>query len=1377
MKNLTWQQFAVKHQQDPRSVFEDMSRDLFKREHACSQLETYHNHPGIEAEPILDHDKKKWIGFQAKYFENTFDYSEVEESIKIACKYKKNGGYKNLDLIEIYTNKQITKRSKSKQRIEQYASQFSIAIRWVQGKEILSDLLPKPACLNLLQIYFGLGNELGLVAQNVKKEHVDIFASRSHVRLSFVNTNKKQTLSFKGFLVHGRLTKNKLIVVTGSPGSGKSVLFTQLAFNAGGLHKHQLSQMRAHWLKGGLPVLINLKQCRNSSLNEVVREKLDRFLLKQDSSSRYVYILDGLDELSFDRADEILASIMELIKDKSTKKVFISCRTSNQNLTLIQRYLKASEFSMFRIADLSISDIYKYFSGKGDQKKIALLKELKKNNKQFLTELNDVLVVNLLWDEIACLGENITIVDLFEKRIRHLLTSDKHKKNLDKLNLLDEKAEQIININTELSDSLNRNFTFRFSRELVQELLLAGYNRLTYQDSNWIFNYICSQFFSDVGGGLYEYTHRRYQEYFLVKKLKQYFEQDKSQLRKLNIFQNLDLVGNLFIPYLKRSYILADDLPRVIETNYFEMYNNYDFDYSIPFNLEDLIETLSRFSEREFSLLFSNEVVGVKSLLKLSINFRTARILWINDKLSLAKYFFEKYLNRLRSEEKERKKDKHAEDPYWKEWEDYLFCILNIDGASAANIFNKLVRGNYKSFENMVGPISPDEERGKDKLVKGYFRALLRGGGQNVSKLTQLLPKLDEGEFLFLLEVLLDFEFIYLIFKERKFNQAISKKLKSLQSVSIDENNLVLLFFNLVFNLPNKTTTDLSQILQKELKKIIDSDRHFIWRRRAYKYAWMLYIQKNVFDTTPERQEPEVKYYTSLGNYAFLVGKVFDIFLGKPINIKQIIDKFCELHSEDFYAAYNPLDKQVGEAWAYLFFYSKHDELRILKNILFKNLQSLNKYAFYTCLFNLDARLFSKTINEQEILELGKKLDDWSDNYQELADIYLLIARLLSVKNGAESRNYLHKALSIGRIRHGYHKDIIVSYGLLESFKLVLKNDYMPKGELKTLASNIAKLIVKILEVTDGDHTNHAPAYLIEIVAGYDIEWAEELVSYFNKHKSSFYRDNSMLTELLLAKIENGFPYEEITEAFKDYQRQYLYQGRVNSDFYEQQFKVYIALCLSDYYENYEEQTFRAVYGLVQELKEKSEYYFTNDDYQEEILVFKKLCLKYKKRFLLPGKDKKRKDSYHLEKKRIKMRDFISELNSINDKKSLGKLYKKLADYKNDYELDDKEPWFSLYQKTTKIDGSNERVIAFLNKLYFPSSDYYTGISKYLHYLLAALLNDKRNLYKLRREFLFTKGGEMTFKNIIASYGVLEDKQMCINLFKIYYGFCRFLLE
>lgn len=142
---ITWEQFITsKH--DARGVrykFEDLSRQLFTYEFLSGNKEYKYvhsnpNNPGIESEPILDEQNNKYIGYQAKFFDNNVDYSQIKESAQKAVKHYKG----KLSIIYLFCNKAITTTCDSYKGIEELLNDAGIALQPITDTAIL-DLVRK----------------------------------------------------------------------------------------------------------------------------------------------------------------------------------------------------------------------------------------------------------------------------------------------------------------------------------------------------------------------------------------------------------------------------------------------------------------------------------------------------------------------------------------------------------------------------------------------------------------------------------------------------------------------------------------------------------------------------------------------------------------------------------------------------------------------------------------------------------------------------------------------------------------------------------------------------------------------------------------------------------------------------------------------------------------------------------------------------------------------------------------------------------------------------------------------------------------------------------------------------------------------------------
>ena len=208
---ITWEQFVTCNN-DARGVgykFEDLSRQLFTYEFLSQNnvnkyVHSNPNNPGIESEPILDEVNNRYIGYQAKFFDNDADYNQIKESAQKAVKYYKG----KLEVIYLFCNKPLTTTSESYKKIEKLLNDAGIALQLITDTAIL-DLVRKYPSLG--KYYFddhGISHEWFVnrasITVNILGErfnadfNVDTEASRSlsvfvqnQAALNYYNDRKK----------------------------------------------------------------------------------------------------------------------------------------------------------------------------------------------------------------------------------------------------------------------------------------------------------------------------------------------------------------------------------------------------------------------------------------------------------------------------------------------------------------------------------------------------------------------------------------------------------------------------------------------------------------------------------------------------------------------------------------------------------------------------------------------------------------------------------------------------------------------------------------------------------------------------------------------------------------------------------------------------------------------------------------------------------------------------------------------------------------------------------------------------------------------------------------------------------------------------------
>ena len=378
MVKIDWRKFEIKHP-NYREAFEELSYHIFCRKYKMYDgIFAYKNQTGIEAEPIKI--GKKYIGFQAKYFDNKINVEDIIESIE-----KAKSKNQQLTNIIIFINKDFSesreknkKNSANKEKIEKKGEQTKIKIDWIVTSN-LKIILSKPSNFDLAQFYFDIGNEYDLIKFFSNEDKTTLLQSKEYIDLSFIKLNSevKEMISFVSFK-EVILKSDKNIIIFGSPGSGKSLLIYKLFHTLYGLEQKTEKEMIKIQKKiGAIPIIINLKNCITDSLENIIRERLNDFNLFSKKTN-LIYLLDGLDELNESDVDKSLYYLSELESNTNTKKIIITCRTGSFNQNIVKKYI--SKIEEFKIIDFGFKEIERYFTGKNNIKKISRLNELKDNN-------------------------------------------------------------------------------------------------------------------------------------------------------------------------------------------------------------------------------------------------------------------------------------------------------------------------------------------------------------------------------------------------------------------------------------------------------------------------------------------------------------------------------------------------------------------------------------------------------------------------------------------------------------------------------------------------------------------------------------------------------------------------------------------------------------------------------------------------------------------------------------------------------------------------------------------------------------------------------------------------------------------------------------
>ena len=273
-----------------------------------------------------------------------------------------------------------------------------------------------------------------------------------------------------------------------------------------------------------IPILIKLKYCATTSLEQLIREKKWEYKINAENY-KLVYLLDGLDEVSPEVAEKIISYVQDLVKQKSTKKVIISIRKASQNNIFLQGLVDLD--SIYEIEDLDKRKIRDYFERKGNKDKERILKSIEDNNPHLLAEIRDILLLSLLYDTVDGVNDTTNLYDLFELKEKHL----KKNAKIDQLDLLEPKDRRIREINKAISYQMHIRKEVVIPQLTFMNCIFDLFPKIGYQGANQIADYMLNNYFENkIDDAFYSYQHRRYQEYFYMLYLYDQYKKNITQL-------------------------------------------------------------------------------------------------------------------------------------------------------------------------------------------------------------------------------------------------------------------------------------------------------------------------------------------------------------------------------------------------------------------------------------------------------------------------------------------------------------------------------------------------------------------------------------------------------------------------------------------------------------------------------------------------------------------------------------------------------------------------------------------------------------------------------------------------------------------------------
>ncbi|WP_042356949.1 NACHT domain-containing protein [Bacillus rubiinfantis] len=1389
MIQIDWRQFGRKFESLQES-FEELCHYLFCRElKITGAISADHNQKGLETKPVKY--KKKCYGYQSKFFDNNIDYGQIKHSIKNALEEFEG----KLDYIFIYLNKGARTSCKSAKEIIAMAKKKGVEVVW---KDITSikTMLAQPSNIDIAQAFFGVGDEFKFIKESTNQDIITLLQSKEYLDLPI--DSESNTYLFSSLLDIVLDDQDKISMIIGNPGSGKSICMHNFFQEYSGLNKpDEASMLNVIEKNDAIPMLINLKYCSKESLENIIRNRQNDYRLREGVYN-FIYLLDGLDEISQTEVETTLHYINELVNKSNTRKVIISSRKESINRILIKSYF--SNLKEYTIGELGVDDIQKYFEAKNDDRKLELFGELKTEG-HLLSEIKDILLIKSLWDVIDRGNYKNCIFDILKLKVESIIDDVEHQKLLNHLNIPTPKKNEILELNKIISYEMQKHFTLNFSNKKLYEIVLNRYPRIDYKDVNQIVAYLAESFFEknynqeELANFSYIYQHRRFQEYFFTLKLKEEYELNPNILRELRVLSNSKFFEEFFGDMLRQEYIEKNDLGGMIELNLINVYmgKNEAWGADDPSFLhsEELTKAIAAQKIEIFESLMSEETLPIANHLsgdieniineieyrnsnkryinrlpdpieeKISSILRNIVVCWENGKVNFSKEMVGKLNQVIKNIEQNNDKYlKHVLNAFSKELKNFLFIKLYIMGNQEVDILENNVRKHY--VNDNKGYILAETE--DEKIIKSFFKVILDKSSNGIVELINIL---NVKELVALLESFCLTDYLHYL-RDERISEALSERIKQIDLDELLKNEITIAFkqyLGLVITDGEREAIDKYWDSLSE-QRSIDLFTH----KGYYQIYSFITVACNKYEDLIHSGFADTKVI-----YVELYKGYFELLENK-ITIGKVAKRFCACNDMLTTSKYNYYFYPFSKTWVNIFTNSliSINKLTRIKDYLFSHTDQVSKLTILCGIKDKNKDLFTKLVDISEIEEVEKKLikngSEFTFSIEDNVNSWFQLAYLYSEFNDSKSIDCVSKGINKGILRHGWRKDGIVDVELINSLEIMVDNNFLSKEKTRVIIQQIFRYLTFLGKITDDSGDWRAFEKLLRIASRIDIELAEEFLKTLKQEGLIF---NELVTVVLIEKVYQANNLDELQRVMELYKVENTgYYGRNHESYYQEKIKVYFEVFDAGIFEDEEEKkAFEHAYLCYGNIKKFGGA--TEISNLDEYNRYKQLCEVYGKECNV---ERATTDIEHVADARSGEKSSDKELKlllgRVEDQDTLNEVYNQMNESYRDIKTP--EIWRSIVDKTYSITSSLESLFDYLKRIYY-SHFYYSANSKNADYAVAHALS-KIDTRQEMLNFIYKNSGHSGFSTMIRVYAINGNKEQCLNLFNRFLRFCDFLV-
>jgi hypothetical protein len=1362
---VNWDVFKVKNK-DYTTAFELLCYHIFCRRYGQTEgIIADFNQVGLETMPILYSDGK-YYGFQAKFFERA-NYSNIEKSISKALKtFTNQEQEKNqLNHIVIFLNCKIQSSSKGAQKIVDLCAKKGVTVEWFITNHFES-VLNKPKNLDLAHLFFGEPDILGFILDSKNIRLNTLLLSKEYIELELqVEEKRKSITNYSNEILK---TKNKIHLISGSPGSGKSVCMNKLLqLYTGNDKSSEVEKIAVIDKIGAMTMYVNLNIVSLDNLENIIRNRQNDFRMR-DQGTKFIYLFDGLDEVSDVRIDKTLSYIFELADKVSTKSIIISSRLASSNKFKLKMGYK--NIVEHQIVGLSKKQIQMYFLSKGVSGKEELLSTLEKSNPTFFESIQDTLTLSILWKEIDKINRDSYITDLIEIHINETLNNIAHTKYLYELNLPNPKIETIIELNKQLSLYSFEHQIISIKYEEIYSLFLELLPRCDYQEINRIIDFMAENYFDVYGTNTvqsYTYKHRRYSEYFLMLSIVEKMEDDSNLLREKHLLTNNDFFYKMLIPYLKNKANKTNNIALSQSLGLYDVYlgnnRNWGADdpyykwsdyltYALTSQKNEVFEVIINDNNlvfRDYLLGLPNNIIEKLQSLKTKSRSKEAEI----------DYFLKIFLRSIVELHKQNKRE--TVKLFVGKYEEIMEVIvedkynLNYTDEKSANEFwrNKFYidivirQRNINDYKNMVSMNAGD-------LFAVEFTGEYTSTKLTVMKsLTYILTTEHPNEFVSFIKDFNEYqlgaylisicepECLALIHQYPDLKNEIIIRVSSLNPTGGLHQALIYGFKKYV---GEDLTDEETNCIEKYVTELGRIESSVFWKNHHNVIAFLSLPNKN-------NKSMEFNLHRNLMIYNDFY-KMYVLMLDGTCSLAKMVKLFTSstLFKNSTVGYYARL--LLGNAFVF-----NEENIKSVKGCInYLNHKKIdNIQMVYFQIKKTNCKKFRELFSAFELLGLTSEENYKDIDYSSTSESMLILSYLLSDFDEDISYEFLLSGVDHGIMRMNSRKDTLADEILIGSFEILLQNHWISKEQAYLY---VDKLIDIALTLNNNHVANRVSEMLIKLL----IRTNFEIAFYCYKKLIKFEElSNELHREVAGTMVDLGLSLAEVEGCIKNFESYFdNYNQKTNWYYFYGKIEVYLALAMSDFYSKKEHaEVFENIRNEIDGLDYAG---WGRELYSPEYQNYSRLCERFSKPVDV---DEKKEAEYNMtptlsNSEKVDLTKIINELDSEE------KLEQFFTDFDSKYFVDALEHYECLVSKSLELFDDIDILINHMRENRYPDMTHLKRNSEYLYFGIVAAL-DNGTAKQQMVNYLINEGiGHDSYLELMKVYRVLGDKNMCLNLFK-----------